>query len=73
MWPVRPVRQKTPMQGPCWFIAYAPAKNPSLVVVCVVEQGSYGSVSAAPIVQSILEYAFTTPGVKKPGSGTSKE
>lgn len=56
-----------------WFIAYAPAKNPSLVVVCVVEQGSYGSVSAAPIVQSILEYAFTTPGVKKPGSGSSKD
>jgi len=50
-----------------WFVAYAPARRPSLVVVCIVEQGSYGSVSAVPIVKSILEYAFTTPGVKKAG------
>jgi penicillin-binding protein 2 len=56
-----------------WFIAYAPAQTPRLVVVCVVEQGSYGSVSAVPIVKSILEYAFTTPGAKRPGkTGSSK-
>jgi penicillin-binding protein 2 len=54
-----------------WFIAYAPAKQPSLVVVCIVEQGSYGSISAAPIVKSILEYVFTTPGAKKPGKTAS--
>ena len=44
-----------------WFVAYAPAKNPQLVVVCIVEQGTYGSVSAVPIVKDILEYAFTDP------------
>jgi penicillin-binding protein 2 len=43
-----------------WFIAYAPADDPQLVVVCLVEQGSYGAVSAAPIVKSVLEYAFGT-------------
>lgn len=43
------------------FVAYAPAKNPSLVVVAVVEQGSYGSLSAAPIVQGILEAVFAPP------------
>ncbi len=43
-----------------WFIAYAPAEDPQLVVVCLVEQGSYGAVSAAPIVKSILAYAFGT-------------
>lgn len=48
-----------------WFIAYAPAKKPQLVVVCIVEQGSYGAVSAAPIVQSILEYVFTDPRVRR--------
>ncbi len=48
-----------------WFIAYAPAKKPQLVVVCIVEQGSYGAVSAAPIVQSILEYAFTDPRTRR--------
>lgn len=42
-----------------WFIAYAPADKPSLVVVCIVEQGSFGALSAAPIVKSILEYDFT--------------
>lgn len=45
-----------------WFIAYAPADDPQLVVVCLVEQGSYGAVSAAPIVKSILGYAF---GIRK--------
>jgi penicillin-binding protein 2 len=58
-----------------WFIAYAPAKKAQLVVVCIVEQGSYGSISAAPIVKSILEYAFTTPGVKRANtaSGTKRK
>lgn len=41
-----------------WFIAYAPAEKPTLVVVCIVEQGGYGSISAVPIVKSVLEYAF---------------
>ena len=39
-----------------WFIAYAPTTKPQLVVVCIVEQGSFGTISAAPIVKSILEY-----------------
>ena len=48
-----------------WFVAYAPAKKPRLVVVCIVEQGSYGSVSAVPIVKDILEYAFTDPVARR--------
>ena len=51
-----------------WFAAYAPAKKPQLVVVCIVEQGSYGAVSAVPIVKSILEYAFTDPRVRREGN-----
>lgn len=41
-----------------WFIAYAPAEKPKYVVVCIVEQGSYGAVSAAPIVKNVLDYIF---------------
>lgn len=40
------------------FVGYAPANQPNLVVVAVVDQGGFGSVSAAPIVQRIFEYVF---------------
>ena len=40
------------------FVGYAPADNPNLVVVAVIDQGGFGSVSAAPIVQRIFEYIF---------------
>ena len=40
------------------FVGYAPADNPNLVVVAVIDQGGFGSVSAAPIVQRIFEYVF---------------
>lgn len=40
------------------FVGYAPADNPNLVVVAVIDQGGSGSVSAAPIVQRIFEYVF---------------
>ncbi len=49
-----------------WFIAYAPAEKPKYVVVCIVEQGSYGAVSAAPIVQQVLEYIFTKERIAPP-------
>ena len=38
-----------------WFIAYAPAEQPDLVVACVVEQGSYGATAAGPVVYEVLE------------------
>ena len=47
-----------------WFIAYAPSEKPKYVVVCIVEQGSFGSVSAAPIVKNILEYLFANENIK---------
>ena len=42
------------------FVGYAPADNPNLVVAAVIDQGGFGSVSAAPIVQRIFEYVFPT-------------
>ena len=50
-----------------WFIAYAPADKPTLVVICIVEQGGYGSVASVPIVKSILEYAFGQSTQKQGG------
>ncbi len=55
-----------------WFIAYAPTTRPQLVVVCIVEQGSFGTISAAPIVKSILEYVFTDPRVRRQGKAMPK-
>lgn len=41
-----------------WFAAYAPADDPQFVAVAMVEEGGGGSVTAAPIVRSVLEAAF---------------
>lgn len=47
-----------------WFVAYAPYDKPRIVVVAIVEQGSFGAMSAAPIVKSILESYFNIPAIK---------
>ncbi|MBP2653532.1 MAG: spoVD 3 [Firmicutes bacterium] len=44
-----------------WFVAYAPFDNPTVVVAVLVEQGGFGSDSAAPIARKILEAAFNIP------------
>jgi len=41
-----------------WFAGYAPANDPKLVVVCVIEQGGFGGVTAAPAVRQMLAKAF---------------
>lgn len=41
-----------------WFVAYAPADDPEIVVVVNVEEGGGGSQTAAPIVRTILEHWF---------------
>ncbi len=41
-----------------WFAGYAPANNPELVVVCVIEQGGFGGVTAAPAVRQVMAKAF---------------
>lgn len=40
------------------FVAYGPVDAPELVVAAVVEQGSYGSLSAGPIVYKAFEKLF---------------
>jgi penicillin-binding protein 2 len=41
-----------------WFAGYAPASNPELVVVCVIEQGGFGGETAAPAVRQVMARAF---------------
>jgi penicillin-binding protein 2 len=37
-----------------WFVGYAPADNPQIVVGAVVEHGGHGSSAAAPLVQKVI-------------------
>lgn len=37
-----------------WFIGFAPAEHPKLAVAVLVEQGGYGSTTAAPIARDLL-------------------
>ena len=41
-----------------WFIAYAPAKEPRIAIVTMVENAGEGSAVAAPLTREILEYYY---------------
>lgn len=44
------------------FVAYGPVDDPELVVVCIVEQGGFGSAAAGPIVYKAFEEFFQERG-----------
>jgi penicillin-binding protein 2 len=39
-----------------WFIAYAPADDPQIAMAVLVENGGFGSRSAAPIARQVLDF-----------------
>ena len=41
-----------------WFVAYAPAKDPRIAVVALVEHGGHGGAAAAPIAKEVIEAYF---------------
>jgi len=41
-----------------WFAGFAPAENPEIVVVALVEEGGHGGVSAAPVASVVLTAFF---------------
>lgn len=43
-----------------WFVAYAPADSPELVVAVMIEQGGHGGATAAPIAKRVFEAHFGT-------------
>jgi penicillin-binding protein 2 len=38
-----------------WFVAYAPVKDPRIVVAVLVEHGGHGGAAAAPIARKVIE------------------
>lgn len=44
-----------------WFVAYAPAENPEIVVLVTVPNSREGSEVAAPITRRILDFYFNAP------------
>ncbi len=56
-----------------WFAGYAPADNPQIACVAMVENGGEGSYAAAPLFRKVIEKYFNiqpTPTPGKPASGT---
>jgi penicillin-binding protein 2 len=41
-----------------WFVGYAPADAPEVVVAALVEHGGHGGAAAAPVVQKVLAAYF---------------
>jgi penicillin-binding protein 2 len=57
-----------------WFVGYAPAQEPRIVVAALVEHGGHGSSAAAPLVQQVIvnyleREATQTPEDKASGNG----
>ena len=50
--------EKKPEDDYAWFMGYAPADDPQILVVALVEQGGHGSSVAAPVVREVLEAFF---------------
>lgn len=56
-----------------WFVAYGPFDNPTVAIAVIVEQGGYGSDSAAPIARKIMEAAFGLPPSKNAADDLAEE
>jgi len=52
--------EKKPGDDYAWFMGYAPASDPEILVVALIEQGGHGSSIAAPAVRKVLEAYFNT-------------
>ena len=45
-----------------WFVAYGPVEDPEIVIACIVEQGSFGTLASGPIVYKVFEEWFRQEG-----------
>jgi penicillin-binding protein 2 len=50
--------QMPPKKDYSWFMGYAPADKPEIVVVALIEQGGHGAGVAAPMVRYVMEAYF---------------
>jgi penicillin-binding protein 2 len=56
------------MQPHGWFIAFAPAENPTIALAVLVEHGRSGGESAAPVARQILAHYFGLDRGAAPGA-----
>jgi peptidoglycan glycosyltransferase len=53
--------------GPhAWFVGYAPADDPKVVVVVVIEHGGHGGLTAAPVARHVFDAALLPPAKQVP-------
>lgn len=55
-----------------WFVAYAPAEDPTIVVSVLVEHGGHGSSTAAPLAQKVIAAYLGEDPVERPRSGSAR-
>jgi penicillin-binding protein 2 len=48
-----------------WYIGFAPYQNPTIAVAVIIENGGFGSISAAPIASLLIEQ-YISGEVKRP-------
>jgi penicillin-binding protein 2 len=56
-----------------WFVGLAPRRNPEIVVAALVQQGGWGSTSAAPIVRDVVKAFYDKKNGKKDLTYTAKD
>ncbi len=72
--PTDPRRGVTALRDHAWFAGFAPAENPEIAVVVLVEHGGSGGHEAAPLVTQIARDYFTRirPGAPVPSVAASR-
>jgi len=72
--------EETPeeLRDHAWFIAFAPAEAPQLAVAVLVENGGFGSRSAAPVARQVFDAYFESERMRlakkagEPSSGSAR-
>lgn len=59
------VRSGHQFQDHSWFVAFAPADDPKIVLVVLVENGGFGASTAGPIARQLIEYYMNEKGNNK--------
>jgi penicillin-binding protein 2 len=57
---------KGKLEDHAWFAAFAPLRDPQMVVVVFVENGGHGSSAAAPLAKALFEERFGKKPPEKP-------
>lgn len=65
--------KKSDQRDHAWFVAFAPANEPQIAVVVVVEHGGFGGQVAAPIAKRLLEAWFKLPREPSPAQVAESE